>query len=355
MRVGLVIYGSLETISGGFLYDRLLVRHLRDAGDDVDVIALPWRSYGRHLFDNFSADLTRRLSAGYDILLQDELNHPSLAWSNRRIKHAGIPIVSIVHHLRCLEVRPSWQNSLSRLVERRYLRSVDAFIFNSNTTRSTVEALTGEQRPSLVAMPGGDRFAAQIDADSVAERARERPLRLVFVGNLIPRKGLHVLLEALPLMQDGDWTLDIIGATDVDPGYANRIRSMLASPSVSSRVTLHGRLPDDALAALLASCHVMVVPSDYEGFGIVYLEGMAFGLPAVGTSGGAAGELIDDSVNGFIVPPGDAVALAARLEMPAADRHLLARMSLAALDRFRSHPTWAQTCAAIRAFMLGLL
>jgi hypothetical protein len=49
MRVGMVIYGSLETLTGGYLYDRKLAEHLSAHGDDVDVISLPWRNYGRHL------------------------------------------------------------------------------------------------------------------------------------------------------------------------------------------------------------------------------------------------------------------------------------------------------------------
>lgn len=51
MHVAL-IYGSLDTLSGGYLYDRKLVEHLRARGDVVDVISLPWRNYGRHLLDN---------------------------------------------------------------------------------------------------------------------------------------------------------------------------------------------------------------------------------------------------------------------------------------------------------------
>jgi hypothetical protein len=87
VRVGLVIYGSLGTISGGYLYDRMLVDHLSRHGAQVEVITLPWRNYARRLGDNFSRSLWRRLRhAALDVLLQDELNHPSLFWLNRRLK-----------------------------------------------------------------------------------------------------------------------------------------------------------------------------------------------------------------------------------------------------------------------------
>src|SRR5215510_9458402 len=98
MKIGLVIYGSLNTLSGGYLYDRKLVEYLRAQGDAVEIISLRWRNYAAHLTDNFSfrlplSDVTpathlRRTQvpggAGeqppdhqFDILIQDELNHPS--------------------------------------------------------------------------------------------------------------------------------------------------------------------------------------------------------------------------------------------------------------------------------------
>lgn len=53
MKLGFIIYGSLDTLSGGYLYDRKLVEYLRDQGDTVEIISLPWRNYAAHLTDNF--------------------------------------------------------------------------------------------------------------------------------------------------------------------------------------------------------------------------------------------------------------------------------------------------------------
>src|SRR5512143_3227650 len=104
MRVGLVIYGSLETLSGGYLYDRQLVEYLRGCGDTVDVISLPRGNYARHLADNLSHNPWRRLQSSFDVLLQDELSHPSLLRLNRQLHgRVAYPIISIVHHLRSSE------------------------------------------------------------------------------------------------------------------------------------------------------------------------------------------------------------------------------------------------------------
>src|SRR5688500_938752 len=125
MRIGLSIYGSLDTLSCGYLYDRKLAEYFRSRGDTVEIMSLPWRNYAAHLTDN----LHFKLPSNLDILVEDELNHPSLILANRR-KHS-YPVISLVHHLRCSELRPNWQNIFYRWVEKKYLQSVDGFIFNS--------------------------------------------------------------------------------------------------------------------------------------------------------------------------------------------------------------------------------
>jgi glycosyltransferase involved in cell wall biosynthesis len=289
-------------------------------------------------------------------LLQDELNHPSLFWLNERLRRTlPHPILSIVHHLRSSESRPPLQNRLYLQIERRYLRSVDGFIFNSQTTRRTVEqvGIDLSSRPHLVAYPAGDQLAPQISVADIARRAIEPgPLRILFLGNLIPRKGLHTLLAALQQLPPGLCSLSVVGSQQVDPGYVRTIRRQIDRNGLADRVQLLGSLPKDALAACLCSHQLLAVPSTYEGYGIVYLEGMGFGLPAIATTGGAAEEIITSGVDGYVIPPGDAAALAQSLDRLAHDRSLLQEMSLAARRRYRSQPTWEQTAGQIRKFLL---
>lgn len=357
MKVGLLIYGSLETLSGGYLYDRRLVAHLRALGEQVEIVALPWRNYARHLSDNLSAALHRRLEGlAVDVLVQDELNHPSLFWTNRRLRQrAAFPLVAIVHHLRSSEQRPAWQNFFYRAAERLYLASVDGFIFNSQTTRQVVEDLNKQPRPSVVAYPAGDRLRPQVAPDEIARRATEPgPLRLFFLGNLIPRKGLHTLLAALAALPSSDWTLEVAGSLEMDAPYAQAMLRQAAAPGLDGRVHFAGPLHDQDLAARLRASHVLVVPSSYEGFGIAYLEGMGFGLPAIASSGGAAGEIITHGQDGFLIPPGDAAALAGQLAALAGDRRRLLAMGLAAHRRYAAHPTWEAAMEQIRRFLYTL-
>src|SRR6201999_4502252 len=127
MRLGLQIYGDVDDLTGGYLYDRRLVGYLKAQGDRVEVISLAWRNYGRHLTDNLSRHLLRRLQeAKFDALIQDELNHPSLFLLNQRLKRrVCYPIVALAHLLRSSEPHPAWLKRLYRAVERKYLKTVD--------------------------------------------------------------------------------------------------------------------------------------------------------------------------------------------------------------------------------------
>jgi glycosyltransferase involved in cell wall biosynthesis len=354
VRLGLLIYGSLDLVSGGFIYDRHLVDNLRRRGDRVEVISLPWRSYARGLLDNLGPGLLPRLRrTSLDALLQDELAHPSLIRLNRRLRPlVPYPILAIVHHLRSREPRPAWQNRFYRWLERQYLTSVDGFVCVSRTTRADVEFLVGHSRPAVVAPPGGDGLPGAVTREQIAARAAaDGPLKIIFVGNLIRRKELHTLIAALASLPPGAWRLQVAGSLSADPSYAGAIRRQIDAAGLAEQVSLLGTVPAPELAVSLAASHLLAVPSSYEGFGIAYLEGLRFGLPAIAGDRGAAREIIRHGENGFLVPTGDAGTLAQFLNLLAQDRQRLTAMSLAAHQSFTAHPTWSASAARVREFL----
>jgi glycosyltransferase involved in cell wall biosynthesis len=344
MRIGLLIYGSLDTVSGGYLYDRKLVDYLRSQGDTVEVISLPWRNYASHLMDN----LWFRLPKNLDILVQDELNHPSLIFANQT-KHP-YTIISLVHHLRCSELRPNWQNTFYRLIEKSYLQSVDGFIFNSKTTEDVVYRLIGHQKPTVVAYPPTDQFGQPISEQEIISRAQTSPFRVLFLGNVIERKGLHILLKAVS-REPTLFRVEVVGSLTSEPRYIAQIQKLISTRGLSSSVAVHGSLDKESLIEKLKQAHVLVVPSSYEGYGIVYLEGMAFGLPAIGTTAGAAGEIIEDGHTGYLIQPNDSASLFSHLKSLGDDRRLLIHLSINARQRYLRQPAWEATAESIRNFL----
>ena len=344
MRVGLALYGSLDERSGGFRYDRKLVEGLRRAGDSVEVVELPWRAYPRGLLDNASPTIRDRLRVDVDVMVQDELAHPSLVLANRDLPY---PIVSVVHHLRASE--PRRLSPLYRAVERRYLATVDGVVCNSAATRDAVTALGVDPDATVVAPPAGDRFDPAIDDAAIGERADERPLRVAFVGNIAPRKGLDTLVEGVA-RAEAAVELTVVGRA-VDEGHVADVRRLVRERGLGDRVRFAGRLSDADLGDTLRESHVLAVPSRYEGFGIVYLEGMSFGLPAVASRAGGAAETVADGETGVLVDPDDPDAVARALEGFAADPDRLAEMGRAARRRYERHPSWEETTARVRGLL----
>ena len=348
MKIGLVIYGSLDTLSGGYLYDRKLADYLRSQGDSVEVISLPWRNYAAHLTDN----IRYRLPTGLDILIQDELNHPSLIAANQG-RHP-YPIISLVHHLRCSELRLQWQNAFYRMIEKRYLESVDGFIFNSKTTQGVVNSVIANPKPNVIAYPPTDRFGAQLSENEIVIRAKQEKLRILFLGNVMYRKGLHTLLEAVKRLRS-KVIVDVVGSLTSEPDYTRLMQELIAKHDLSSFVFFHGSLDKEPLIEKFKQAHILVVPSSYEGFGIVYLEGMGFGLPAIGTTAGAAREIIEHGKTGYLIEPNDSVSLIEILTSLADNRDLLTRLACNARERYLLQPSWNETAKKIRDLLASFV
>jgi glycosyltransferase involved in cell wall biosynthesis len=358
MTIALVLYGSLDTLTGGFLYDRYLVEGLQHRGHRVEVIGLPWRRYGACLFDNFSRGLCDRLRRGpWDLILQDELVHPSLFRLNPRIRRrGGTPIVSIVHQVLCRQPRRRWVNLAYRQVERGYLRTVDAFIFNSAATRDQVRQLVVKTLPHCVARPAGSRLGTLSSQGLIAEKCRPNgPLDLLFVGHLSPVKGLHALLTTLARLPRDMWRLTLVGDMDADRRCRWQTRQIIAGHGLEKQVIFRGRLDGEDLKAVYSRSHVFAMPFAQEGFGIAALEAMGFGLPVIGSSASGVREFVRHGENGFLVAPGDYESLRRHIELLHRDRNRLIAMGTAAYTTGCAWPSWQQALKPACVFLEKLM
>ena len=337
MRVALVVPDDIEGTSGGFYYDRRLRDRLSAHGHDVRVVSLRPPSYPRQLIDNLRPGRIASRLDDADVVVEDGLAHPSLVAANRRV---SAPTVALLHMV-ATTAREGVRRRIVRRTERRFLRGVDAAIHNSEATRRAAERLGAPER-SAVVLPAGDRFdATSVDAETVRKRARETPLQVTFLGNVVPRKGADTLVRGVA-RSDADWRLTIIGDRDLAPEYADRVRETAANAGVTDRVEFTGRLPDEMVAERLRDTHVLGLPSSYEPFGMATLEAMAFGcVPLASTVGGAA-EYVEDGGNGLLIPPDDPDAVTGALDT-LADRSLLAELGTAALARHAAWPGWRET------------
>jgi glycosyltransferase involved in cell wall biosynthesis len=281
----------------------------------------------------------------WDLLLQDELCHPSLFRINRRIRACRrTPIVGIVHQVLCRQPRHRLLNLLYAWVERCFLRATDGLLFVSRLNKALSRQLIRVDKPLQVAWPGGDRLGRIACGRSITDRSfKAGPLELLFVGNLLPVKGLDLLLESISRLPPHMWRLTVVGSLTADRKHARRILDWTARRGLESKVRFLGVVDGENLRAVYTASQVFVMPFAHEGFGIAALEAMAFGLPVIGSSLAGPREFVRHAENGYLVGACDHPAVRRHLEILYHDRDRLAAMGQAALQTFSAQPTWEQS------------
>ncbi len=357
MRVAFVIPGALDQVSGGYLYDRNLLRELRALEVEVEVVSLPGSGYVGALASNLGRVRWPAPPSEYDVIVEDELGHPALLSENRALRGSGIPVVALVHNLRSRQRRER-AGTVKRLVERAYLRGVDGVIAVCASTLADVRELGGgelpSELPSLVAYAGRDHVEAETSIDDafVTARAREPgPLRILSVATVMPHKGLHRLLAALPGPTEGACTLDVAGSLTADAGYVRGLRAHVHGRGLGDRVRLHGHLDGEALGRLHRRAQVFALPSDREAYSIACLDALGFGLPVITTRHGGSPEMIRDGIEGMCLDPDDVPSWRRMLVEWAADRPRLAVLGSQALRRHHEHGSWRDTAIKVQAFL----
>ncbi|MFI2566141.1 glycosyltransferase [Paenarthrobacter sp. NPDC018779] len=185
--------------------------------------------------------------------------------------------------------------------------------------------------------------------DGTAEpETKPRTHRILSVGRLVPRKGVDLVIQALPLLAQAgldDVELLIVGGSgdalslEEDP-EAQRLRALTKELGVEDKVTLRGQVPRDAMPGILRSADAVVCTPWYEPFGIVPLEAMASGVPVVAAAVGGLRETVVDQKTGLHVPPRDPEAIADAVGRLLGDPTVRAEMGRAGMRRARSRYSW---------------
>lgn len=302
-RLALIVAGRLDQLTGGYLYDRRIVEALRARGITVELHCLDGRFPEPD--DIARASLERALASCTEgsLVVLDGLAANAMPEVLEVHRHR-LSLVALIHHPLGDEAgldEAQQQRLLS--LECRALEAVRGIIVTSAFTRRRLVALGAEADRISVVEPG--------IAPVALSPADGEPPRLLCIATLIPRKGQHLLIEALAALGEYPWHCDLIG-DERDADYARALRELIEAKGLASRLTLHGALPPQALEAHWQRCDLFVLPSFYEGYGMVVAEALAHGLPVVTTTGGALADTLPPTA-GLHVPPGDAPALAEAL------------------------------------------
>ncbi|GAC1310557.1 MAG: glycosyltransferase family 4 protein [Acidimicrobiales bacterium] len=225
-----------------------------------------------------------------------------------------------------------------------------------------IHAAGAARLPEIVEVPPGvdlERFRPLGSTAAIEARIRlglsPDGLLVVSASRLVPRKGMDTLIEALTrlVVHRPDMTLAIAGSGR----DRKRLETLVGRHGMSGRVRLLGRVPDEELAALYGAADVFVMLCrnrwgglEQEGFGIVFLEAAACGVPQVAGDSGGAAEAVIDGVTGVVVrDPSDATEAAQAIGQLLDDAALRATMGAESRRRAESEFSWDHLSATLRA------
>ncbi len=152
--------------------------------------------------------------------------------------------------------------------------------------------------------------------------SRQPPLRILFLGRVILRKGIQYLIEAANLLRNEPVHFDVVGLIGI---------SHDAVKSAPSNMTFHGRANRDQVGAWYRQADIFVLPTLSDGFALTQIEAMANGLPVIATPNCA--EVVTNGVDGFVVPSRDAISLAKAIHRYLVEPELLHAQRIAALEK----------------------
>jgi glycosyltransferase involved in cell wall biosynthesis len=196
-----------------------------------------------------------------------------------------------------------------------------------------------------VAEPGADRFERPADC---GEERHGASLRLLFVGNIVPRKRVLELAQAFADLSPDQAELVLVGA-ELEADYAREVRAAIARAGVTDRVRWLGSLCAGRVADELSLAAALVLPSALEGYGMVLSEALWAGVPIIAARVGAAEELVQRTAAGLLYDPDDTNGLRSALTRFAADRELRAALRRAAALSAERLPRWRDTALTVRA------
>ena len=352
MKVAVVAPRYTE-VGGMQNYVRSVVSMLRDH-PDFEVVVVTTRPGLRRTVETYDGVQVVRLGTWFT--LSNTPVNPLWWWHLRRLfRRAGVQLInahSPVPFLADLAVlaaggRPvvltyhagSLVKGVGGVVDvllRAYERWVLPAIFARCARLVAVSPVAMTQR-----LAGAPVIAPGVDTGRFATADVGRTRSIAFVGRIERSsrwKGLQVLIDAVPAIarQVPDVVLDVIGGGDDLPAMKARADEL----GVGARVRWHGFVAHDDLPAVLQRAGVTVLPSltEAESFGMALVEAMAAGCPVVGSAVGGIPYVIDDGVNGVLVPPGESAALAAAVSGVLTDPARAAR--LGAAGRCAAETVW---------------
>lgn len=211
---------------------------------------------------------------------------------------------------------------------KRIIESSDAVTVISSFTEQRLRKYAPHTKTTII--PFGAAAVSRERASVPSVRTKNDPFELLFVGRLVRRKGVDVLLRAAKLLEgDSRLHVRIVGGGPEKPSLEREAQRL----TLGDRVTFEGVVDSARVDVLFGECDALVLPAivtetgETEGLGVVLIEAMGYGKPVIASAAGGIVDIVQDGETGLLVPPGDERALADAISRAMNEPDELARLA----------------------------
>lgn len=331
------IPGDIETVTGGYIYERRVLEGLRAQGREVAHLRLG-AGFPAPTPQEMSDAVAQMAAVAREMpLIVDGLVFGAIETAGLDTVRA--PMVAMIHHPLALEAGLT-EDRRRRLHARErdnLARAAHVVVNSPHTAATLVRDYDVPVAKISVALPGVDRPAEPPVPEA-------RPL-ILSVGIRHPRKGHDVLLQALARIADLDWNAVIVGS-DYHADHAAELDALRGALGLEARVRFAGLVPAEELARLYRAASIFALASRYEGYGMAFAEALVHGLPVVACRAGAVPDTVPEAA-GLLVPPDDPGAFAEALRTVLEDAGRCRSLARGASDAGAALPRWTDTVAVM--------
>lgn len=331
------IPGDINTLTGGYAYDRRLIAELHALGHKIEPL---------HFSNQFPvpdaealADAAAQFAALPDqaVVIADGLAYGVM--DTIAEQHAGrLNIIALCHHPLKLEAGLSTAQAQQLfLSEQRALNAAKGVLVTSHMTgKILTEQFAIPATKIAVALPGTD---PQTFAPCIGH-----PPVLLTLATLTRRKAHDLLIDALAAIKHLEWKARFVGGMDFDPAWTELLKNKVSAYGLEQRILFIGNVADST--SEYAAADLFVLPSLFEGYGMAFAEALSFGLPIVAARAGAVPDVVPNTA-GILVAPDNSFLVADALQKLLTDKNLLKNLQIGAQAAARSLPSWRDTAAVV--------
>jgi glycosyltransferase involved in cell wall biosynthesis len=338
-----LIPGDLNTLTGGYTYDRRLIETLSESDTPLHHVALDasWPDPTPSALAEVSHQLDRLPDAMpviLDGLVFGAMPTEILARQSR-------PVISMLHHPLGLEAGLAPERARALLaLEKDNLRHAAHVIVTSPHTRAVaMNDFAVPPERIAIALPGFDR------PDVVPDFLKLTTPLILSVGTICERKGHDILLAALERVAHLSWRSVIAGKV-LDPALYDALHAQRDAAGLAGRVEFAGEVPRHDLNRLYSEAHIFALATRYEGYGMVLSEAQLYSLPILSCAVGAVPQTVPDG-SAILTPPDDPAAFAAGLERLLTDQNEHSRLAAESRWRAQTLPRWTDTAAIVQTVL----